>query len=393
MPRVVRNARRLAYQLGAEWFAIYVETPYTHLSPNQQERLTSTLRMAERMGARVSTIQGNSVFNAVMEFAGKNNITKIVVGKSRRNWMQNLFGGSIVNQLVRRSEHFDVYIVGGRGESAPPERMVTPGKGQPRNWRSYLQGLGLVVLATLLGKLAPEFFAPANMIMVYLLCVVATALFWGFGPSILMSVLSVLAFDFLFIPPVLTFTVFDTKYIFTFIVLLLVGLIISYLIRRIHQQTEVAVRRERQTAALYALGRDLAVSNDLESYILAIVKRAKETFGHDAIVFLPDPQNKDTLKHYAGIPNITVDENELAAAIWSYQHQRIVGRGTDTLPNAKARYLPLVTVRGTVGVIAMSAPDTSVELNIEQERLLEAYADLAALAIESILLSQKMHKP
>ncbi len=391
--RLVRNARRLAYQLGAEWFAIYVETPDAHLSPNQQERLTSTLRMAERMGARVATIQGDSVVNAVTEFANKNNITKIIVGKSQRNRWQSLFGGSIVNQLIRQSEHFDVYIVGSRGESAQPEQSRTLGKGRSRNWRGYLQGLGLVVLATLVGQLIHGLFAPTTIAMLYLLSVVITAYLWGLGPSILVSVLGILAFDFFHVPPYLTFRVADTQYIFTFLALLLVGVVISYLALRVRQQTESARRRERETAALYSLGRDLAVSNDLESYIRAIIKRAKETFGHDTIVLLPDPQNKETLKPYTSNPNITIDENELAAGIWAYQHQRIVGHGTDTLPNAKARYLPLYTARGIVGVMAISAIDTNGELTIEQERLLEAYADLAAVAIESILLSQEMRNP
>ena len=254
-----------------------------------------------------------------------------------------------MNQLIRQSEHFDVYIVGSRGEPAQPEQNRTPGKEQPRHWRGYLQGLGLVVLATLLGQLIHGFFAPTTIAMLYLLSVVITAYLWGLGPSILVSVLGVLAFDFFHVPPYLTFRVADTQYVFTFLALLLVGVVISYLALRVRRQTESARRRERETAALYALGRDLAVSSDLESYIRAIIKRAKETFGHDTIVFLPDPQNKETLKPYAGIPNITIDENELAAAIWAFQHQRIVGHGTDTLPNAKARYLPLVTARGSSG--------------------------------------------
>jgi two-component system sensor histidine kinase KdpD len=387
--RVVRNARRLAYQLGAEWFAIYVETPDAHLSPSQQERLTSTLRMAERMGAKVATVQGNTVVSAVTEFAGKNNITKIVVGKSRRNRWQGLFGGSIVNRLIRRSEHFDVYIVGSRGEPSQPEPSKTVGKETRTNRLRYLYGLGLVVAATLLGQLIHGVFATTTIAMLYLLSVVITAYLWGLGPSILVSVFGVLAFDFFHVPPYLTFRVADTQYIFTFLALLFVGVVISYLASLVRRQTESAKRRERETAALYSLGRDLAVSSDLESYIHAILKRAKETFGHDTIVFLPDPQNRETLKPYAGTPNITFDENELAAAIWAYQHQKIVGRGTDTLPSAKAQYLPLVTARGAVGVMSISAIDTNGELTIEQERLLEAYADLAAVAIESILLANE----
>jgi two-component system sensor histidine kinase KdpD len=388
--RLVRSARRLAYELGAEWSAIYVETPdNARLSPDQQDQLMDTLRLAQRLGAKTVTVQGDSVAISVIEYARANNITKIVVAKPRRNHRRRLLSGSIVNQIIRQSEHIDVCLVSSGGE--PVRRDKRQSRAVLGSWRGYLQGLGLVVLATLLGQLVHELFAPTTIVMMYLLCVVITAYLWGLGPSILASVLGVLAFDFFHVPPFLTFAVADTQYVFTFLALLLVGVVISYLASQVRQQTESARRRERQTAALYALGRDLAISNDLESYIHAIIKRAKETFGRDATIFLPDVQNKGTLKPYADVPSVSVNENELAAAIWSFQHQRIVGHGTDTLPNAKARYLPLVTARRIVGVIAILATDTSGELTIEQERLLEAYADLAAVAIESILLGEEAH--
>ena len=375
--RLVRSARRLAYELGAEWSAVYVETPDSaRLSSEQQDQIMDSLRLAQRLGAKTVTIQGDSVAAAVTEYAKANNITKIVVAKTPK---KRLLSSSVVNQIIRQSEHIDVHMVSSGEEPVKRDKRLNR-VALGRNWRGYLQGLGLVVLATLLGQLIHELFAPTTIAMLYLLCVVITAYLWGLGPAILVSVLGVLAFDFFHVPPYLTFAVGDTQYVFTFLALLLVGVVISYLASRVRRQTEIARQRERQTAALYALGRDLAISNDLESYIHAIIKRAKETFGHDAIVFLPDPQNKETLKPYAEGPNVTVGENELAAAIWSFQHQRIAGPGTDTLPNAKARYLPLVTARGAVGVIALSMIDASSELTIEQERLLEAYADLAAVA-------------
>jgi two-component system sensor histidine kinase KdpD len=388
--RLVRNTRRLAYQLGADWFAVYVETPEAHLSPARQERLTNTLRAAEKMGAKVSIIQGNSVVNTVTEFANKNNITKIIVGKSRRIHWQNLFRGSIANQLMRRSEYFDLIIVGGRGEPVPTEPSMGREKEQPRNWRGYLQGFGTVVLATLVGQLIHGIFAPTTIAMLYLLCVVITAYLWGMGPSIMVSIVGVLAFDFFHVPPYLTFKVADTQYIFTFLALLCVGVIISYLSLLVRRQTESVRRRERETAALYALGRELAVSSDLESYVNAIIRRAKETFGHEATVFLPDPQNKAVLKPFNDDQKVAGDENEMAAAIWAFQHQKIVGYGTDTLPAAKARYLPMVTGRGAVGVIGISMSGTGGELTIEQERILEAYTDLAAVSIESIRLAREV---
>ncbi len=257
-------------------------------------------------------------------------------------------------------------------------------------WRNYLLGLGLVLLATLAGHLVQRFFAPANIIMIYLLCVTVSAVFGGFGPSILVSILGVLTFDFFFVPPYLTFEIADTQYIFTFIALLLVGLTISYLTSRVRRQTEIAQLRERETAALYALGRDLAISGDLDSYINAIVKRIKETLGHDVTIFLPDTQNRGVLKPYAGDSKINVDGNELTAAVRSFQQQKTVGHGTDTLRNAGARYLPLITARGSVGVIALSLTDKTDELTIEQERLLRAYADLAAVAIDGIRLADEL---
>jgi two-component system sensor histidine kinase KdpD len=252
-------------------------------------------------------------------------------------------------------------------------------------------GLGLVALATVLGQLVHTFFAPTNIIMIYLLCVTVSAVIGGLGPSILVSILGVLAFDFFFVPPYLTFAVDDTQYFFTFTALLLVGITISYLTSRFRQQTEAARLREQETAALYALGRDLAISGDLESYAEAIVKRIKETVGHDVILFLPDAQSGGELKLYAGNANIIADQNELAAAIWSFQHQEEAGHGTNTLSNVKARYLPLVTVRGVVGVMSLRSSGVTSDLTIEQERLLRAYADLVAVAIEGIQLADELH--
>ncbi|MFA4837152.1 MAG: ATP-binding protein, partial [Dehalococcoidia bacterium] len=100
-------------------------------------------------------------------------------------------------------------------------------------------------------------------------------------------------------------------------------------------------------------------------------------------------QSKRTLKPYAEIPNLAIDDNDIAAAVWSFEHQKIIGYGTDTLPNAKARYLPLITTRGALGVMALWVSGTTNQLTAEQSRLLEAYADLAALAVERIQLAKE----
>jgi len=206
----------------------------------------------------------------------------------------------------------------------------------------------------------------------------------------MVSVISVLAFDYFFNPTRHSFA--DIQYTLTLFALIAVGIIISYFTSRLKQQTAIARRHEQQMTTLYALGRELAILNDFESYVNAIVKSIGETFGHNVTIFLPDAQRGGDLVPYASYSNTEVDEHERAAAIWSYEHDKQVGFGTDTLPEAKARYIPLTTARGKVGVLALWTGETKTILTVEQEKLLASFADLAAVAIEGILLTEQAHK-
>jgi two-component system sensor histidine kinase KdpD len=220
-----------------------------------------------------------------------------------------------------------------------------------------------------------------------LLTVVIAATYLGRGPAILVSILSVLAFDFFFIPPFLTFAVSDTQYILTFAGLLLVGIVISQLTARVREQAEAAARREADTSALYALSRELADASQLEDTIRVIVSQIGQTFGREVIVFLPDSDNQDTLVAYPASRQAKLDENDLAVAVWAFQNGRPAGRGTDTLSAAEARYLPMKTAQGVIGVLAVKPETPGTQLSPDQRRLLDAFASQAAQAIERVQLA------
>ena len=385
--RLVRNGRILASQLDAEWFAAHVETPgIIPLSPAQHDRLEATLRLAERLGAKVLKLQGSSVTGTVVEYANAHNISKVVVGRPERSRWLELLRGSVADQLIRQSENIDVYIVGSKAEPAAPEKLPVV---QPSQWWwGYLKGLAVVVVATLIGELLRPFFDPTNLFMVYLISVIISAVYFGFGPSIFVSLLCVLAFDFFFVPPHLSFAVADAQYLFTFVALLAVGVVISLLTARVRNQITSARRRETETATLYALSRDIAASSELRTTLNVIMRHVKETFGGEVVIFLPDPQNRERLMPFSGKSKPDIKENELAVAVWAFQHQQAAGYGTDTIPDAKARYLPLNTMKGPVGVMAIWLSDSSEPIRIEQFRLLEAFADVAAIGIERAQLTE-----
>jgi two-component system sensor histidine kinase KdpD len=383
--RLVRAARRLAEPLNAKWYALYVETPaHAQLKEVDRDRVARTLRLAEELGAKSITLTGHSVAETVVNYARRHNITKIIAGKPLRPRWLAVLRRSLVDQIIELSSNIDVYVISSVAE--PAQLVVIPPTLQPhRPWNRYLQSLGLVVIVTLLSELVRPFIAPTNMVMLYLLVVVIAALRLGRGPAIAASLLGVLAFDFFFVPPRLTFAVSDYQYIITFAGLLIVGLVISTLASQTREQAEAARRRETQTATLYALSRDLAVAVGLEAIMQAVITHIGQTFDREVAVFLPEGER---LVARAASPGFTLDEDKYAVATWVFQHSQPAGRGTDTLSAANARYLPLQTARGVVGVLALKLARSGLDSTPEQRRMMEAFASQTALAIERAQLAE-----
>jgi two-component system sensor histidine kinase KdpD len=156
-----------------------------------------------------------------------------------------------VDQLVRTSREVDVYVTTGKPEGQTEAPYVVRPKGNQLS--DYGTGVLYLILATASCFLMYPYFHLSNLIMVYLLGVMLTATGCGRGPAILMSLLSVLAFDFFFVPPRFSFTVEEAQYIVTFIVMFLVALVISHLAAGMRQQAAVARLQERQAAAMHGL--------------------------------------------------------------------------------------------------------------------------------------------
>jgi two-component system sensor histidine kinase KdpD len=384
--RMVRAARRLAEDLDAEWFAVYVEThEHARLSQAEKERISRTLHLAEELGGKAVTLPGRFIAEATLNYARKRNVTKIIVGKPIRPRWHELLRGRVVDQIIRESGPIDVYVISGTpGTSIPSEAAWRP----HRPWLRYLASALLVGVGTLLSALVHPLFSPANLVMIYLLVVVVAAIYLGRGPSFLAAVLSVAAFDYFFVPPAFTLAVADTEYLLTFVGLLVVSLVISSLAARTREQAVAAGRRETQTAELYALSRDLAVAADLDTIVQNVLTHVSQTFSREVVVLLPD-ESRHTVEPRVVTPGFILNENELAVAAWAFQHGQPAGRGTDTLPAASVHYLPLKTARGVVGVLGVKPSDLSRRLTPEQRHLLDAFASQAALAIERAQLAEQ----
>ncbi len=383
--KLIRTTRRLADELKAEWIAAYVEiASRPENNPANRERIGRTLQLAEELGAKSITLAGRSIHEAVLDYARKNNITKVVIGKPLKPRWQEMLTGSIVDQLIYASGDIDVFVISAQAELSKP---IIPTDWQPhRPIGRYLLSIGLVALSTLLGFTVRGNLEPANLVMLYLASVVISAIFLGRGPSLLAAILGVLAFDFFLVPPYLTLAVSDTQYLITFGVLFIVSLVISSLTTQVREQAEAAVRRESQTSALYDLGRDLTSATDLDNVADIIISHIGQAFGRQVAIFLPENGH---IHSVASSPDYQPDENELAVAAWAFEHDQPAGRGTDTLPAASLRCQPLKTANGLVGVLGIHPKDAGSFLTPEQRQTLAAFANQAALAVERASLAEQ----
>lgn len=256
---------------------------------------------------------------------------------------------------------------------------------------AYLWSGLAVGLAASVAKFLESSLSLPNPAMVFLPAVLFSATSWGLGPSIFASLLSVLTYDFFFVPPFYTFTIAKAEDVFTLIILLIVAILTSNLAGRVRDQAEAARRREAKTAALYALSREIASAAGLEAVLKAIVDQVAQIVNAKTIVLLPNPSGQLILE--ASHPwGIELTEAELATATWAWQHNQPAGRGTDPLPGAEWCYLPLRTAHSTVGVLGLQFETPNVIIAPDQRRLVEALAGQAAVAIERTRLVQDMQQ-
>ena len=257
-------------------------------------------------------------------------------------------------------------------------------------WRGYLSGVLIAAGCTALAAIMSIWFAPTNLAMVYLLGVVLAATRLGRNAAVATSVIGTLSFDFFFIPPLYSFAISDTQYLITAIVLLTVGLVISSLASGLRLQAHTATLRERRTAALYAMARELATASSLDGIATSSLSHLAKVFDARGMILLKRPDG--TMRSLRAASTAALLESaDTGIADWVFTQQTIAGVGTDTLPAADAIYLPLNGTLGKVGVLVVHRNDRRPPLVPEQQRLLEALANQIAVAVERDELRRAAH--
>ncbi|MCC6678902.1 MAG: sensor histidine kinase KdpD [Phycisphaerales bacterium] len=404
--KLVRAAKRMAAGLHADLLAVYVETPRTaELGHADRERLMRTLRLAESLGASTTTLSGANAAHELIAFARSRNVARIVVGKTERSRLREAVMGSFVNNLIRESGDIDIYVI--RGDSA--DAGEGDGNGGPRAEVDGEAGsgegltllaraavaLGIVAVSVLVARLFHDGPDLSEESMVLLAGVIVAALTLGRWPAVLATVLSIAAFNFFFVEPLYTFAVSDSRSYVAFGVMLAAGTIIGTLAARSREQARSARDRERRTASLYAMTRELAAARDAREVAAVGTRHLYDTFASDVAISVPGPaagRGGDAGKSAgldvlgsAGAPD-WFDERERSVARWVLDHGHPAGLGTRTLPAAAGRHVPLVGSGGGLGVLSLRPGRAVGLLGTANLLLLETLANQVATALERVAL-------
>ncbi|MGW1767046.1 ATP-binding protein [Streptomyces sp. NPDC002073] len=290
---LIRRAARLAEKgAGGEVLAVYIAASDGLTSASPKE-LAVQRTLVEDLGGTFHHVIGDSVPDALLEFARGCNATQIVLGVSRRRSWQSAFRPGVSATVARESgPDLDVHIVthdeAAKGRGLPVARGARLGRS--RIIWGWLTGIaGPALLTVLLSQVVPD-LGLANDMLLFLTFTVAAALLGGLLPALASAAFGSLLLNYYFTPPLHEFTISDPKNIVA--IAIFVGVAVS-----VASVVDLAARRTHQAARLRAESEILSfLAGSVlrgENSLGALLERLRETFAMQSVVLLERTSDVD----------------------------------------------------------------------------------------------------
>lgn len=400
--QLIRAANRLATGLRSEWIAVHIEAEKMDFPTGDKERdsIAKNMRLAEDLGAKTMTVIGENITDEMLSLARKQNITAIVIGKPKHRKLTDFFRGSIVDTIIRNCGDINVYVVQGKdetGESFAGNKIRRTESAL--TYRQVFLSVAMVFFITAFGWWLKEELQVINIAFLYILPVLFSAIWWGRWASYLCAITGMLALDFYFIEPIMTFSIGDVRYIWSLVIFLLLSALIGGRTDELKKESRQARQQEKSTRALYEFSRDIVAVTDRGIIAASLAKQAGETIERKVLVLLADEKmqmkNEFSYDPEKGIINknpkkMLLSDAEVAVAAWVYKNKQPAGCSTDTLPGGKYMYVPIYSQTEVYAVLGIDLERET--LTPAEYRLVNAWVRLAAVAMERVLLADKARR-
>ena len=384
----IRVARRSADRARAEWIALSVaQTRLEGLPEADKDRLAGSLRLAERLGAELATLEAEEdVAGAILAYARDRNVRRIIIGRPRaRAFWARWTSEDVARDLLRRAGDFEVTIAPEPEERQRPARFRLPAfAAEPRG---LAEAALAVVLASVCAWAAEQLFPVASLSVIYMTAVIVVASRRGLGAALATAVLGFLAYNFLFTHPRYTFHVSRQGELLTLGLFLAASLVTGNLAARLRARVEAQAAIADRTNKLYDFSRRVAAAATADDVIWASVSHVATTLRCEAVLLMP---RDGALCVVGGFPpEDRLEVRDQSAAQFAWEKGDAAGHGSDTLPTARWFFLPLQAADRRLGVLGIAYSDER-QLARTDRRLLDALIDQIALALERLRLTEDL---
>lgn len=394
--KVIRTAARMAEAFHSGFTALFVQTPETkELSGENLKRLRSNLRLAEQLGAQISTVYGTEPAVQIAEYARVSGVTKIVMG--RINHKQNPITGkkSLADRLIELTD-LDVYII----PDHQPLYKKPLGKLHVPKTRFTWKDTGIMLASLLLSSLAGfgfyyAGFSESNIITVYILGVLITAV-WTNGHfyGAIDSLLSVAAFNFLFTEPRFTFQANDPSYPVTFLIMLFSSVIASSLASRVKAQARLAAQKSYYTELLLGSSQKLQKGRTEWDCLRLTAEQLNRLFDRPVLYALSGTEKELAFRvEPSDEQNILMElgPEEIGVAKWVQRNNKHAGATTNTLPDSKWLFLSVRGTQGVMGIVGIPIAGYSIPDAFEKNLMIAILSE-CGLSQERIRLQEERNK-
>jgi two-component system sensor histidine kinase KdpD len=375
---LVRSGRRLAEMMNAPWTVAHVERPSRGPpSAAALARVNEAMKLAEQLGGATVSLTADDIVAAITDYCGANNVTQLVIGKSRDSRWREILGRSLAGAMMRKARGVALHVVTEQATAPARPSLREVMAREPGAWRSYLPGVGYIAAATLVAWWLDRTFRSSDLGMIFLGAVLAVAVRQGLRPALLAAGLAFLVYNYLFLEPRYSFVIGSPTDLLTLFVFLAVALVAGFLAGRVRDQQRATARRAAAITSLLAASRRLSASAQKQEAAVALAEQLSAATGGKAIILLP---THSEIVPVAGSPALEpLATQDMAAARWAWQNGEAAGAGTGTLPNAAWTFRPLQGIGARAGVAATESQGAS---DSEADRFVLALLDQGAIALE-----------
>lgn len=378
--KCIRWTARLAQGVGAEWTVIQVRS---------LDDTPTEVPLAERLGAEVINIEADDSFETIVEYAKMTGASDIIMGKQvSQKWFQKLFVEDLEDRLIRRLDDIEIHLIPFKEKMQRPRltfSQLFEGGG-----RDFTLTFGLIMLAILVTEgMQYLHFGDQNLMLVYIFFVLLVARYTsGYLWSAMASIISVLSYNWFFVEPLYSLTVYKAGYPITLVIMLIVALMISNLMVRLKTQAENAKEKEHQMEILYELNKQyMETRNEQEiyesttTYLARLLQREVALYDREGHLRSLH-SSRETLSQLTG-------KDEKAVAFWVVKNQKEAGRGTDTLIGANGFYLPIVLNGKPLGALGVERNEEHQLANSQLNYLRLVITQIATVLEQVSLASEK----